>query len=88
MRHPLDQIALLYVRWRLARFRRRGDRADRFGDRLIALLSAEIERRNGRYERWDAEDRRAAEDAAERERRQTAIERFQNSGSGDGLRLQ
>jgi hypothetical protein len=36
-----DRILLAVVRWRLAYFRRPGDRADKFGDALVSMLAAE-----------------------------------------------
>ena len=41
----IDHVLLWLVRRRLARYRRRGDSADKLGDQLIQVLSAEIARR-------------------------------------------
>jgi hypothetical protein len=42
----VDRILLALVGWRLGQGEDRGDAADRFADRLVALLGAEMERRN------------------------------------------
>lgn len=85
MKRFFDWIAVFYIRRRLARFRKRGDIADKLGDRLVALLSAEIDRRNALMDGWNAEARR---EEAERTRRQAAIERLESFEPGDRLRLQ
>lgn len=84
----LDRLLLAIVRGRLAHFRRPGDRADRLGDRLIALLSREIARRNTELAGWDAEIRRHEQTAADRELRAAAEREYTSFESGDGLRLQ
>jgi hypothetical protein len=85
MRRIFDWVAVSYIRRRLAAFRKRGDFADKFGDRLVALLAAEIERRNRLIDGWDAENRR---EASEQARRQAVIEQFESFKPSDGLRLQ
>jgi hypothetical protein len=80
----LDSIVLAYIRRRLARFRKRGDIADRFADRLTRVLWAEMQRRDKLLAGWDADEHAAAE----RERRAAAVENFQSFEPGDGLRLQ
>lgn len=46
-----DHVVLAYIRRRLAGFRKHADRADRFGDAMIVLLSGEIERRQAEKDR-------------------------------------
>jgi hypothetical protein len=85
----LDYILLSAVRWRLARYRRLGDAADRFGDCLVAALSAEIERRNKLLAGWDAERTEAERTAAECAGRAAAEKQFQSFEPGENrLRLQ
>jgi len=55
----LDRIVLAYVLWRLERFQKIGDLADRFADRLAAMLADEVKRRNVMLTGWDADLRRA-----------------------------
>ena len=89
IRRIFDRIALAYIRRRVARFRSRGDFADRFADCLTAALQAEIERRNRLLAGWAAEleAARATETAARRARE--AVERFQSfEPEKDRLRLQ
>jgi len=46
-----DRILLTVVRRRLAQHRSRGDSADKLGDKLIQVLSAEIARRQAEIDR-------------------------------------
>ncbi len=89
-REILDSVLLALVSRRLAGFRKRGDSADRFSDGLVALLSAEIERRNKLFAGWDAELKAAEAERAERTRRALAAEKFQSFEPEEkhGLRLQ
>jgi hypothetical protein len=84
----LDCILLSAVRWRLARCRRAGDAADRFGDCLVATMEAEIRRRNLRLAGWAAERRGSERSAAERARRDAAVQNFQNFERENRLKLQ
>jgi hypothetical protein len=68
-----DRILLAVVRHRLAQCRRHGDQADKFGDQLIALLAAEIQRRKVELAGWETA-------AAERAQRVAADREFQSLG--------
>jgi hypothetical protein len=56
----LDRLVLKYVLWRLERFEKIGDVADKFADRLAALLADEVKRRNVMLAGW-ADGLKAAE---------------------------
>ena len=84
----IDSVVLWYFRRRLARCRRPGDAVDRFADRVVALLSQEIERRNRLHIGWDAELRARDNVAAERLRRDLALQQFQVLTPKNRIQLQ
>ncbi len=84
----LDRLLLRFIERRLARFRRPGDAADRFADRLIRLLSAEVERRDEWHRGWNRVEIVARAVEARHQTRAAIVAKFKSSESGSGLRLQ
>lgn len=78
----LDRILLGVVQWRLARCKRYGDSADRFGDKLARALLAEDARRRIEVAGYVA----ASRDASARGAAQQSFEELQPGDAG--LRLQ
>jgi hypothetical protein len=49
----VDRCLLWLLQARLSLFRETGDGADRFADRLVEVIQAEVERRNAAYADWN-----------------------------------
>jgi hypothetical protein len=82
-----DLSVVWYVRWRV-----RGEplrtAAPQFGDRIIAVLRTEIDSRGHELKRLDAEQAAREIAAAERARRASATEAFEQVSCPDRTRLQ
>jgi len=48
----IDKFVFAYILWRLERFQKIGDLADKFADRLAALLADEVKRRDAMLAGW------------------------------------